>query len=374
MTSTPRTDIESVKRSRSLVDVAAAFGVEWLTRGSRLVARCPFHADSDPSFTLSANEGGEERFKCFGCGESGDVITFVQKAGGYDFREAMRYLRDERGPAPGAPERPPAPLPRPRAARRELSIEDHLMLAAAAECYAATLAGHAAARRYLIEERGLPEHVLRSCLLGYAEGNELVPYLKRRRLSLPRARELGLLYRSGDESMGGRIVIPELRPGRVTWLTGRVFEERWPEAHRYHSLSLPKPLLGLERLRGQRRIFLTEGPFDYLTLVSWGLPAAALLGSEPGHQVMQLLQGLRAERIVLVLDADDAGRDAQERLAAALGDRAQPLTLPEGAKDVNELATVEGGREAFFAALDGARPARRPEASSAAPEAPDASA
>jgi DNA primase len=120
-------------------------------------------------------------------------------------------------------------------------------------------------------------------------------------------------------------------------------------------------LLGYEGARGHSRVFLTEGPFDWLTLVGWGLPACALLGTQPGRDTLRLLA--RARSIVLVLDSDKAGREATAHLATAIGERARVLELPEGVKDVNELGTQPGGRETFFGLLDEAARRQRDAAS-----------
>ena len=144
-------------------------------------------------------------------------------------------------------------------------------------------------------------------------------------------------------------MIPELRAGHCAWLVGRALDGRQPK---YRGLSLPRPLLGYERTRGHDQAFLTEGPFDWLTLIGWGLPACALLGTQPGRDTLGLLE--RIPQVVLVLDADEAGREAARQLAAALGERARVLDLPAGIKDVNELGSQPGGREAFFRLLESA--------------------
>ncbi len=196
---------------------------------------------------------------------------------------------------------------------------------------------------------GVQPWVAKRCRLGTSDGRRLVPYLKRRRFSLKRAGELGLLFRSGDEAMSGRIVIPELRGAHCGWMVGRA-PDGGP-GPKYRGLSLPKPLLGYDR--GRRRLFLTEGPFDWLTLTGWGLPACALLGTQPGRGVLRLLE--RARSVVLVMDNDEAGRDAAGWLSAELGGRAQVLELPAGVKDVSELGARPGGRDTFFRLLDAGR-------------------
>jgi DNA primase len=114
----------------------------------------------------------------------------------------------------------------------------------------------------------------------------------------------------------------------------------------YLDLALPKPLLGYEWIRGRERVIVTEGPFDWLSALAWGLPACALLGTHPGARPLRLLG--RIPSLLLVLDNDTAGVPAAESLSHAIGDRARVLRLPDRIKDLNELARQEDGRERFL--------------------------
>ena len=330
-------DIEAVKHSNPIAEVVSRHGVQLRGRGERLTGRCPFHADSQPSFTVYP---ATRSFYCFGCGAGGDVIDFVRRAEGLDFREALLRLDDASTEAPRQP-RPQRAIP------TRLSLDDRIILAAAFELYYETLAHTPAALRYL-HDRGVPEGIARRCRLGYADGRQLVQYLSRRRLSLRRAREIGLLTADGREALAGRIVVPELRGGRCTWLVGRALD--YVQQPKYRGLALPRPLLGWELVRDRSRVFVTEGPFDWLTLVGWGLPACALLGTQAGQGTLRLLD--RARSIVLVLDSDAPGVEAASSLAAALGERASVLRLPDRVKDVNELGVRANGRATFFESVD----------------------
>jgi len=337
-----RIDPEQVKRRHPIAAVVEQHGVSLRGTGRRLVARCPFHEDHAPSFSVYPDT---QSFHCFGCGASGDVIDFIRRTEGLGFREAVARLGDgTAGGANASPRRAEAPGQTEKP--RRLSLDDRLMLTAACELYHDTLLRTPGVLQYL-ETRGIPAWAARQCQLGYSDGRLLVSYLRRRRLSLKRARELGLLFRSDDETMAGRVVIPELRGAHCGWMVGRVLDGR--RQPKYRGLSLPRPLLGYERTRGHSRVFLTEGPFDWLTLVGWGLPACALLGTQPGRDTLRLLG--RARAVVLVLDSDQAGREANAHFATALGERARVLDLPEGVKDVNELGAQPGGRDTFFRLL-----------------------
>src|SRR5207302_2545301 len=93
----------------------------------------------------------------------------------------------------------------------------------------------------------------------------------------------------------------------------------------YCSPKLPQfnVILGFERAAGQREVFLVEGAFDWLTAVSWNLPAFSTCGTDfPADRLGWLA---RARVIFGVLDADRGGREAAERFGSVLGRRWVPL-------------------------------------------------
>jgi len=85
-------DMERLRREISLPDTAAAFGVALQKDGSEWVALCPFHVEDTPSFTIFTGRDNIQRYHCFGCGEHGDVLDFVQIIKGVDLKEAIRIL------------------------------------------------------------------------------------------------------------------------------------------------------------------------------------------------------------------------------------------------------------------------------------------
>jgi DNA primase len=119
-------------------------------------------------------------------------------------------------------------------------------------------------------------------------------------------------------------------------------------------LSLPgsKPLLGLEQVGTSPSVIAVEGVFDWLTLRSWGYPAVALLGTHAHSDMVERMRSF--QRVYLVLDQDNAGLEATMRLVDVLGPAAIPVALPDGIKDVPELAPrVDGQR--LFASFAGSR-------------------
>jgi DNA primase len=324
-------DIDSIKQRNPIEDVVAKHGVVLRDSGSHLVGLCPFHQDEHPSFAVYPET---RSFYCFGCNAGGDVIDFVRRADNLSFRDALERLSNGQAPSPSNSSR-----------SETLTLDDRMILTAATAVYHETLLRTPKALKYL-EDRGIGISLVRRCRLGYSDGRSLRPYLQRHRLSLRRATEMGLFWAKGSrgETMAGRIVIPELRGGQCIWMLGRALDdERQPK---YRGLSLPKPILGYERVRGRHRMFVTEGTFDYLSGVAWGLPVCALLGTQVRAERLSFLQ--RARRVLIVFDNDVPGREAAANLARSLGARARVITLPEGIKDLSDLAAVPHGRGTFF--------------------------
>ena len=85
--------IERVRSSNNIVDIVS----EYLTlkrTGSNYVGICPFHSEKTPSFTVSDTK---QFYHCFGCGEGGDVISFIMKKENLSFPEAVKFLADKAG-------------------------------------------------------------------------------------------------------------------------------------------------------------------------------------------------------------------------------------------------------------------------------------
>src|SRR5205823_843260 len=129
-----------------------------------------------------------------------------------------------------------------------------------------------------LAERGFERDIVAQARLGFAIGDELVPYLNWRGLSIRAAHKAGLLDTNNHERFAGRVVFAEYRSGRPIWLVGRALEADLEP--RYLGLPGSKPLLGWDSASLDRRgVCLVEGPLDLLTLRKWGVPAMALCGT-----------------------------------------------------------------------------------------------
>jgi DNA primase len=339
-------DFAEVKTSYPLLDVVERAGVHLKRSGTnRFLGRCPFHEDRTPSFFVYLDR---QRFVCYGCKAWGDVLDFVRLHEHLaTVAEACAWLTGT--PPPARTERASEIDLKQRDRRWDrLTLEEQLVMNAAGALYRDGLSRNRAAVTYLYR-RGIPDWVIETCGLGYADGRSLEMHL-RKHGGVRVAEELGLLRREAGEGgrplrerFAGRVVIPEIRGGQPIWFIGR----RPGEPGRVKYLTPPgdKPVLGLERAMGRRRVYLIEGAIDWLTAVSWRLPAFSTCGTDFPMDRLGWLAG--AEVVFGVLDADTAGREASERLGSAIGARWRPIALPDGC-DLNDLGRRPDGRALFF--------------------------
>lgn len=352
-----RFDVEAIKRDHPVEGIAAGYGVQLKPSGRGLVGRCPFHHDEEPSFYVYPQT---RSWYCYGaCRAGGDVIKFVQLQEQVSFTLACERLEG----LPGAVSNTDStPSPRRAIDWERLSFQRQLLMNTAAAVYQEALWRNPEALDY-VRGRGLSDVTIRACGLGYADGHALRTALRGDRFGVQLAHELGLLRREHDENgpadsveaLAGRVVVPEKRNGQAIWFVGRVLPDHVPpddgaeETKSYLALPGPRPLLGFERVRGEHRVYVTEGVFDYLTGVEWGLPICAIGGTYLPVERLQVIE--RASAVVGVLDNDMAGKQAGERLADVLGPRFHELPLPEGS-DLNDLGRLPRGKQRFFALAD----------------------
>ena len=343
-------DIPALKARHTLGDTVEASGVRLRGKGRVRQGFCPFHDEAEASFTVY---GDTERFWCFGCGEGGDVLDFVQRVDGLSLPEAIQRL-DVGGHSPvsGAANRP-AQTRRPKSAA--LPPRDPALLTAAARFYAGQLRRSPSGQKYLAT-RGVGPVAAARLSLGYSPGNGLRRALASRGFSEKRIQDSGLFMERGAERFAGMIVVPDASDGLVHWLVGRAVDpDRTP---RFQALPGPKPVLGMGRLGPAPPLaVVAEGVFDWLALAQWGIPACAALGTQGVERVTAVLRG--CPRVFLAFDNDDAGLEATERLLTLLGRRAAAVTLPHSVGDAAELATHPHGRAVFLRLLaQAARSAR----------------
>ena len=265
------------------------------------------------------------------------MLDFVQRTEGLTLPETIRRLDDGTArvvaaPVPVAPRKPAQATPLPP--------RDPALLTAAVRFYSGQLRRNIRAREYLAS-RGIGLETALHLELGYAPGRGLRKALESAGYENGRLRDSGLFLEHGAERFAGMIVVPEMAHGLVRWLTGRAVDAG--ATPRFQAVPGPKPVLGLARIGpAPPFVILTEGVFDWLTLMAWGYPASAALGTQGMDKVAANLRG--CPRVFLAFDNDGAGRAATDGLKELLGRRAAVVNLPQGVADVGELATLTHGQ------------------------------
>jgi DNA primase catalytic core len=317
-----KTEIERVKRANELVAFIRSRGVSLTQRGKQLVGLCPFHDDHEPSLVVDAKK---QLWNCLGaCHEGGDLYRFVMKADGVDFREAHRRLGGH------------------EAESKCVVVEDQQWLERAVDHYHARLLETPAAQDYLRSRGITATEFVTSFRVGYADGTLAAKLPAEGRRAL---RRVGVLTGSGRELMRGCVLFPLVaaggaNSGHVVGLYGRSIEGR-------RHLYLPGERRGVFNPQGARNteeVIITESVIDAAALWSAGLrnviPVYGVTGLT--EEIMAHLVECRVKRVVLLLDADDAGRAAVSEMAqrlAAVNIETHSVELP--AKDAAEF--IAGG-------------------------------
>lgn len=319
-----------IKERADIVEIIGEH-VDLKRSGVRYLGLCPFHHEKTPSFSVHA---GQQFYYCFGCGEAGDVFSFMMKYHHLDFPAAVAALAGRYQIALPEPKR--SPREREQQRRRQVLFELNRKAAGLyRDCLLDPVAGKAA-RDYL-DQRGIPEALQERYQLGYAPAPEaggwnfLGGRLEPAERSL--AIEAGLLVKKEQggtyDRFRGRLLFPVVDGrGEIAGFGGRTLGEdnpkylNSPESPVYNKSRL---LFGLhpqrEAIRRERRATLVEGNFDLLSLVAHGFEAVvAPLGTALTRDQLRLLKPLTDE-VVLLFDGDSAGLKAAER--------AVPLFLAE---------------------------------------------
>ena len=342
----------SVEAVKAATDIVAL--VEGYTRlrrsGSRYVGLCPFHQEKTPSFGVSPDRG---TFKCFGCGEGGDAITFVEKHENLDFVGAIEWLADRFG-IPLEYEETSPEQDRQRKRRERL----FQLLDRAAAFYERHLwesESGAFARDYLAS-RGLEQEVCREFRLGLAPGGAaLARAAASQGFSMDELTGAGLVNRRGNDYFSRRLMFPlaDAR-GRVRGFQARQLYEDDPLRAKY--VNSPEGdlfrkgdlLYGLDLARAaiarQDRAVIVEGNPDAIALRQAGFePVVAAMGTALTEAHLRELHRL-TKNLALCFDADAAGQEATLRgmeLAAGQGFDIKVVSLEAGTDPADDPAAFE---------------------------------
>ncbi len=348
---------EEVKDAADIVEVVSDY-VKLKRSGSGFSGLCPYHNEKTPSFNVNPGLG---IYKCFGCGESGDVFQFVMDQEGIGFTEAVRQLADRYGVF--IPE-------------EENSFEEtenyqlkegiYHALKFAGVFYYRNLVENPEAQKAMeyLTKRGYNLDIIKRFGLGYspASGSELYNAAMGAGVDLQYLIEADLIKPSNRgegyyDTFRGRLMFPIFSPtNKVIAFAGRVLGNE--KTAKYINSAQTKVYnksdvvygvnFAKNEIRKQKEVVLVEGYTDVITLNEHGIKnvvASSGTALTPGQ--MKILHRY-GEKIVMIYDSDSAGQNAMKRgidIALAEGMEVQLLELPRG-EDPDSFVK-QFGKESF---------------------------
>ena len=356
--------ISEIKSRIDLSDLVASYGVQVKSAGSSKKACCPFHHEKTPSFSINDARGF---YHCFGCGESGDAINFVQKMEGLTFAEAVKKLADQCGVKIESKEDPAAGRrARLYALMAELAQFYH-------RCLLHTREGEIA-REYL-RKRELGEKIQADYLVGYAlkGAAAILKWGDKYGYTPAELEEAGVIRaptRPGDSGyhrFSGRLMFTiRDKQGRVVGFSGRQLVAEKNTGKYVNSPETPifkksNVLYGYDtasRAIGKdprHEVIVCEGQIDCIRLQTSGFPnSVAGQGTAFTDEHVKMISRL-ADQVALVYDDDAAGHKAtvkSARLCLAAGLPVRVVSLPDG-DDPDSFLRAHPAEE-FRAMLDNA--------------------
>ena len=273
---------EKIKEQVSIVDTVSKFGVE-LDKNNK--AKCPFHNEKTASFSV---DGAKNYFKCFGCGESGDVIDFVAKIKGIDNIESAKLIAEIYNIQIDA---------MPEEKSKKIKIKDYLK-----GCQK-----NIGMTTYF-QGRGLTSETINRFCLGFDSTKNCVTIPYSKTMEYYQSRKIS------DKAF---------------------FKPRTEDAGQ-------EPLWGIESLSQTKKpIFVVESPICAISIAQCGGEAVSLCGASNGRK---LLDNIKKPKeyvgFVLCFDNDEPGKKASQDLANQLyekGAKFIELNIADECKDPNEL-------------------------------------
>ena len=334
-----------VEQIRSSVDIVRLVSqhVPLKKAGRTFKGLCPFHSEKTPSFVVFPETG---RWHCFGCGEGGDIFTFLMKIENLTFPESLRRLAEDAG----------IPLDSFQTAAKDKELYDRLYSAneAAALFYHGLLLNSPTVREY-VRSRGITDDTARKFLLGLAPeaDDALQHHLQRNGFTLDEMLTAGLLYQPDTgaprDRFHGRLVFPirdakehvvsfgarALAAGQQPKYLNGPQTDLFDKGSTLYGLSL-----AASAIKREKRAVVVEGYVDVVIAHQGGFDnVVATLGTSLTERHVQGLRRMAPE-ICLALDADPAGQHASQR-GGEIGPQAVPgVQLPAGASGAEPRLTL----------------------------------
>lgn len=308
--------IEEIRSKNDIVDVISSY-VKLKKKGATYFGLCPFHNEKSPSFSVTP---GKEMYYCFGCGEGGNVYSFIMKYENFSFLEAVKMLADRAGVT--LPEAEYSEEEKHKADLKANLLEINKKAAMYFHHQLKSEKGQIGMRYF--KERGLDDETIVRFGLGYSNktSDDLYRYMKTFGYSDEILKESGLFSFSEKgtyDKFWNRVMFPILDiNSRVIGFGGRVMGEGEPKYLNSPETKIfekSRNLYGMNYARVSRKSYLLicEGYMDVIALHRAGFTnAVAALGTAFTDRHAMLIKRYVKE-VVLTFDSDGAGRKAALR-------------------------------------------------------------
>jgi len=312
--------VDDLKRSTSILDVLAKYGISTEKAGRQYKACCPFHEDDTPSLSV---DPVKNVWHCFGCDAGGSVIDFVMKKESLTFKEATEKLLLNGGPVRRASDLVTPPPTQTKSAGVDLSAvvpdppkgakADPKLIGDVVDFYKKTLAGTDTRGLDYLKGRGLADpETLKAFRVGYVNGSlkSVLPAS-----AVEPLQRLGILNEKGNEFFYGCIVVP------VFTVTGELGEMYGRSIEGSRHLYLPgahRGVLNSKAAEVYEDVILTEAVLDALSLYAIGVQNVIPCYGTGGYTVDHVAALQKTRRVFLAFDNDDAGENGAKKLAATL--------------------------------------------------------
>lgn len=356
-----RSTIDKVIAASNVKDVVAEF-VKLRRSGQSYKGICPFHHEDTPSFYVWPQKG---TWHCFGCGEGGDVISFLQKKQGLSYPETIKWLGERFGVE--VTEQQLSDKERLVQKKREslFILNDY-----AAKYYSAALEneGETLCREYLMG-RGISEDTAKTFRLGYAHQ---YPAFSRTAISKGFSEAnligIGLSYKNKRGELADRfydrLIFPWIdSSGRIVALGGRKIvagtkgiDQKYINSKESEIFHKGHELYGIwqakEAIREKDQAYLVEGYFDVIAMYQAGIHNVVANSGTILSQYQVDLLGRFTKNIVVIYDGDEAGQHAIERSSKLLlqGGMNVSVVILEDGNDPDSYIK-ERGQEEFLSYL-----------------------
>lgn len=346
--------IDELISKLNIVDVVSKY-VPLTKKGRTYWGCCPFHHEKDPSFAVNEDK---QFYHCFGCKESGNVITFIEKAESVDFIDAVKILAKE------ANFTLPEITFKKKKSDMDVKQRDRLfalMREAGRHYYENLSKSEAAPAVEYLKRRDINDKLVRKFALGYSiSGTEIIDFLQSRGFSIEEMKQAGIVEVSANgpyDVFKRRLIIPIVNHlGEVVAFGGRLLNPSTHVAVKYRNSS-NTPIfdksrtlfaLNLVKRKKQREkinyVIIAEGYMDVMMLHKAGFDTAvASMGTSLTFQQAKLIRNY-SPNVYISYDGDSAGQEATLRgldILAQAGLNVKVIVLPDGL-DPDDLIKQRG--------------------------------